>query len=115
MDSLLVNTIVQFTQSTVALLFAAILSVSGIATDTHFDDGTMVVMHTQPWGVSFGGLAFANAYNEKHEVGHVKQQEILGWLYLPVVAIPSLLDATINRANHNDQWYEQWADELGGD
>lgn len=69
-------------------------------------------------------LAPAHWNNERilaHEMGHQKQSKLLGWLYLPVVAIPSIIWAGCfknYRKKHNINYYdfytEKWADKLGG-
>lgn len=57
---------------------------------------------------------------EKHEYGHSRQSMMLGWLYLPVVGMPSLVRNIYARLRHKDgKWYykgfpENWADRLGG-
>lgn len=58
----------------------------------------------------------------KHEYGHVKQSRILGWFYLFIVGIPSVIRNILNRINpvkFNLKWYysgfpEKQADKLGG-
>lgn len=58
----------------------------------------------------------------RHEaIGHAKQSRFLGWLYLPVVGLPSILWAacygTIIRETSNGYYKfytERWADKLGG-
>lgn len=57
----------------------------------------------------------------KHEMGHREQSKILGWLYLPVIGIPSLIWCSCfqqYRIKHNISYYEfyteKWADKLGG-
>lgn len=56
----------------------------------------------------------------RHEIGHTKQSLRLGWLYLPVVGVPSLLGNIYSRMfNKTTDWYysrfpENWADKLGG-
>ena len=56
----------------------------------------------------------------RHEFGHSKQSLILGWLYLPVVGLPSLVRNIYSRIfKKNADWYydhfpENWADKLGG-
>jgi hypothetical protein len=56
----------------------------------------------------------------KHELGHQKQSRMLGWLYLPLVGLPSILRNIYNRIFHKGSaWYyggypENWADKLGG-
>jgi len=61
-----------------------------------------------------------------HEHGHQKQSLILGWLYLPLVGLPSILGNVWDRLFHKkwtsqrrEKWYysrypERWADVLGG-
>ena len=57
----------------------------------------------------------------KHEYGHQVQSFILGWLYLPIIAIPSLIWAGCfkkYRLKNNISYYsfytEKWANRLGG-
>lgn len=56
-----------------------------------------------------------------HERGHTRQSYYLGWLWLPVIGIPSLVWAGCfrrYRKKHNVSYYsfytEAWADRLGG-
>ena len=61
-----------------------------------------------------------------HEYGHSRQSLILGWLYLPLVVLPSLIGNIWDRLFHKKwsseqrgKWYysrypENWADKLGG-
>lgn len=56
-----------------------------------------------------------------HEHGHTKQSYILGWLWLPVIGIPSLVWAGCFgwlRKKYKVSYYsfytEKWADKLGG-
>lgn len=57
----------------------------------------------------------------KHEQGHTKQSYILGWLWVPIIGIPSILWAGCFewfREKYNISYYsfytERWADRLGG-
>lgn len=57
----------------------------------------------------------------KHEKGHSKQSRILGWFYLLVIGLPSIVWARCfeeYRQKHNINYYsfytEKWADKLGG-
>lgn len=57
----------------------------------------------------------------KHEYGHTKQSKILGWLYLLVIGLPSLIWAGCfvdYRAKSGKSYYsfytEKWADKLAG-
>lgn len=61
-----------------------------------------------------------------HEYGHHRQSLYLGWFYLPVIGLPSLLGNLWDRWAHAEwsyyesyEWYykqpwEHWADVLGG-
>ncbi len=58
---------------------------------------------------------------KRHELGHTKQSLYLGWLYLPVIGIPSLIWCGCfkeYRKKHNISYYsfytEKWADKLAG-
>lgn len=57
----------------------------------------------------------------KHEYGHTIQSKYFGWLYLPVISIPSFLWASyfvITKQKPRSKYYtfytEKWADKLGG-
>ena len=57
----------------------------------------------------------------RHEQGHRTQSHMLGWLYLPVIAIPSIIWAGCfewYRQKYNVTYYsfytEAWADKLAG-
>lgn len=57
----------------------------------------------------------------KHEYGHTIQSKYLGWFYLLVIGLPSLIWAQCfagYRQKHNVSYYdfytESWADKLGG-
>jgi len=61
---------------------------------------------------------FSSPVNELHEWGHVRQSQLLGPLYLPVVGIPSLLWAAWWKPGRKRDYYsfytEKWADRLAG-
>ena len=70
-------------------------------------------------GISLGRYIIINPYlqSEKlkmHEWGHTRQSLRLGWLYLPVIGLPSLLWASRPRADYFSFWTERWANLLGG-
>ena len=57
----------------------------------------------------------------KHEYGHSIQSKYLGWLYLIVIGLPSLIWAQCfqkyrdeNGVSYYDFYTEKWADKLGG-
>lgn len=72
------------------------------------------------FGVSLGSYIIFGSYfcetDLKHEKGHQKQSQILGWLYLPVIGLPSFVGNIIwrfHRFNYYAQPWEAWADRLG--
>ena len=77
-------------------------------------------------GISLGRYIFFNQgcvvpeQDLAHEFGHCFQSRKLGWLYLFVVGIPSIIHAASYRYNCFDPhgyyryWCEAWADRLGG-
>jgi hypothetical protein len=65
--------------------------------------------------IIFGG--FFNSKDKKHEQGHQKQSLYLGWLYLLVIGLPSVIGNLLNRViwfDYYKQPWEAWADKLGG-
>lgn len=113
----MINSVVVMFQGTVALLGMVVLGIFGQVeqVDT-YKDSLMVHMNLRTY-FAVGGIIFAGdtrAQNpnrhHRHEYGHILQERQLGLLYLPVVAVPSILYALgiINRP-----YVEQWATELG--
>lgn len=52
----------------------------------------------------------------KHEMGHQKQSLYLGWFYLLIIGIPSVIGNLLYRIkkfNYYNQPWEKWADKLG--
>ena len=71
-------------------------------------------------GISLGCFIFLSKYSAKkeatirHELGHVKQSHMLGWLYL-ILGLCSLLNAIFNFTEcYYDYWCESWSNKLGG-
>lgn len=57
----------------------------------------------------------------KHEYGHCMQSQYLGWLYLLVVGLPSIIWCNLcekyrrkNNISYYSRFPENWADKLGG-
>jgi hypothetical protein len=76
-------------------------------------------------GISLGRYIFVPSFADdkyiRHEYGHTVQSKYLGWFYLFVIGIPSILWAGCGKAyrkKHNASYYsfytEKWADKLGG-
>ena len=75
-------------------------------------------------GISLGRYIIVNQFSKDktiyHELGHCKQSKYLGWLYLLVIGIPSIVWAGLYgkvikpTANGYYKFYtEKWADKLG--
>ena len=75
--------------------------------------------------VSLGNFIFVNDSRNleliKHEYGHTRQSYRLGWLYLLVIGLPSIIWAAFFegfRAKYGISYYafytERWANVLGG-
>lgn len=88
--------------------------------------GAKVVEVPNKYGsISLGNFIFVSDASDeetiKHEYGHTRQSYMLGWLYLFVIGIPSIVWAGCferYRQKHNISYYafytERWADRLGG-
>lgn len=79
------------------------------------------VIPTKSGAISFGKyiISYENANyfsTIKHELGHCKQSLYLGWLYLIVIGIPSLIWCGIWKYTKKPyDWFytERWANKLG--
>lgn len=84
--------------------------------DISFYKGVMVIRYgtTGGGGFSLGIIGLgrgASADTVRHEYGHHKQQRLMGLgLYIPLIAVPSLISAGTSSPNvHANRWYERWA------
>lgn len=88
------------------------------------DEAGVYVSDRMLGGISLGGIILLSRAASKdertvsHEYGHVLQSRMLGWLYLPVIGIPSIIWAALHRYIAPDKSYywfytERWADKLG--
>lgn len=85
------------------------------------DERRIYSSRTMPGGISLGKYIIIDSrYNKydktkDHEYGHCIQSSYLGWLYLPIVGVCSILNAGFGfTKNYYDFWTEKWADKLGG-
>lgn len=78
--------------------------------------------HVSDRGLSLGKFIFLDSDNYtslnsiRHERGHQKQSLYLGWLYLLVIGLPSLIGNILHRYiefDYYSQLWEAWADKLG--
>lgn len=76
-------------------------------------------------GISLGKYiivsVWAREMTVRHEIGHCKQSRKLGWLYLPVIGLPSIVWAGLygwiikeTPSGYYKFFTEKWADKLGG-
>lgn len=69
-------------------------------------------------GISLGNMVMLGTKESnsvKHEYGHQRQSLYLGWLYLIIIGLPSILWATFYKGGDYYSFYtESWADRLGG-
>lgn len=75
-------------------------------------------------GISLGKYIIVSQWSQidtiKHEFGHCRQSKYLGWLYLVVIGLPSIVWAglygTVVKVTKNGYYKfytEKWADGLG--
>ena len=76
-------------------------------------------------GISLGRFIIVSQWSSRetvmHEYGHCMQSRYLGWLYLPLIGLPSIIWAGLYgniikpTVNGYYRFYtERWADKLGG-
>ncbi len=97
-----------------------------IASMQNYEASDVYYVGRFPGGISLSFFIFINSDEQgsirtvKHEYGHTRQSLFLGWLYLPVVGLPSIIRAMIWNIFRLDseKYYkgfpENWADTLGG-
>lgn len=88
-----------------------------------------IVSESIKGGISLGYFTFISTslYENKdtnhvveHEYGHMVQSMYLGWLYLLIIGLPSLIHAWTfksdpsNPNKYYEFYTEKWADKLGG-
>jgi hypothetical protein len=121
----IISVVWQLPQCLLARVVWSFYKMRGTITDTIcLTDGIIVciVRSGRPWGVSFGRLIFVSSrYSAndrigdvvRHEYGHSLQSRYLGWLYLIVIALPSLVVTGVSPAIAGRCYFEKWADKLG--
>lgn len=71
-------------------------------------------------GISLGDyiiIGYIHEKSVKHEYGHCIQSKILGWLYLIIIGLPSLIHAGLckcKKHSYYDFFTEKWANKLVG-
>lgn len=89
--------------------------------DSEYKDVIVRRSTHMPGGISLGRYIIINQWSTDktvmHEYGHCIQSRKLGWFYLLLVGLPSILHAALCKCrNHSyyDVYPEKWADKLGG-
>ena len=117
----------QLPQNLAGLVLLLYFRIKGKVTEGIYKDVKVYFSSVmQEGGVSLGRYIFfdsASPTTDKdlaHEYGHCLQSRCLGWLYLFVVGIPSIIHKLLHhddfsRPNSYYRFYtERWADRLGG-
>ena len=93
--------------------------------DSEYNDVVVRRSLKMQGGISLGRYIIVSQFASKetvmHEYGHCLQSRRLGWLYLLVIGLPSIVWAGLygrlvkRTKNGYYRWYtERWADRLGG-
>jgi len=114
------DSVARMLQTTIALITMCILGVSGYVDEVRPYRGSLAVETTFNMGWAIGGFIFVGSldYPEwtSHEYGHVRQEQMLGIFYIPMIAIPSMFSVIINdHKTHAGSEVEKWATALGGE
>lgn len=92
-------------------------------TDSEYEGAKVRMSPRMRGGISLGKYIIvsedANYGTVMHEYGHCRQSKYLGWLYLLVIGLPSILHAWLcdcEKRGHSyyDFYTEKGADKLGG-
>lgn len=67
--------------------------------------GTFVDLWVAPWMRGEGESYILGNQICQHEFGHTADSQRFGWLYLPVIGLPSLMSA-LGKGDHNVFWTE---------
>lgn len=102
-------------------LLGLLLRVIYKGNDSQYEDALVRRSTKMRGGISLGKFIVVNQFSGqntiKHEYGHCRQSKYLGWFYLLVVGLPSILHAAFckcKRHSYYDIYPENWADKLGG-
>lgn len=89
--------------------------------DTIYEDAVVRRSSRMGGGISLGKYIIieedADNTTIMHEYGHCRQSKMLGWFYLIIVGLPSLIWAGICRYTRRSYYWfytEKWADRLAG-
>ena len=111
----------QLPQNFVGLLLRAIFK----GYDSQYESAIVRRSTKMQGGISLGKYIIVSQWagekTIKHEYGHCEQSMRLGWLYLPVIGLPSIVWAGLygrivkeTPSGYYKFFTERWADKLGG-
>jgi hypothetical protein len=112
-------------QLLLALILYAIMKERAVKA-IDYKDSKVFFITDFPGGVSLSFMVFLNDIDMdnlraiKHEYGHTIQSLYLGWFYLIIVGVPSIIRASIwnhyklEGKKYYEGFPENWADLLGG-
>lgn len=109
----------QLPQNLLGLLFLLVLKGE---TRHRLGDIRFYFLKSFPGGITLGEYIIVGTRQQltvRHEFGHVRQSRMLGWLYLIVIGLPSVLWAWLGERiapGKSYYWFytERWANRLGG-
>jgi hypothetical protein len=110
-----------------AILAAALIIIhwKKITGSQYYKNASILYVKGFPGGISLGRIILlgsrysGNDMSKKHEYGHSRQSLMLGWFYLPLVGLPSILRVLVWSLRKLDpkKYYmgypEDWANKLG--
>ena len=106
----------QLPQNLLGLILRAIYK----GNDGTYESATVRRSLTMKGGISLGRYIIVNQFSTRttiaHEYGHCRQSLCLGWLYLIVIGLPSILHCWLCKCRKHDYadfYTEKWADRLG--
>lgn len=106
----------QLPQNALGLLLRLIYK----GTDSEYESALVRRSTRMKGGISLGRYIIVSQWSKEttimHEYGHCRQSQMLGWLYLIIVGLPSILWAGVHeRTGKSYYWFytEKWADRLG--
>lgn len=111
----------QLPQNLVGLLLRAIYK----GYDSNYEDAIVRRSTTMSGGISLGKYIIISQWSKQstimHEYGHCRQSKYLGWLYLLLIGLPSIVWASLydrvvkpTKNGYYKFYTESWADRLGG-
>ena len=118
-----VMTLWQLPQILIGFLMACVLGIDKV--DLMRGGRLLIYSKNMRGGISFGMIMILkityyqddSMRTENHEFGHARQSAMLGWLYLFVIGIPSIIWAMCYKGEpkgYYEFYTERWADKLGG-